>query len=133
MMYAKRGGCEEAHHTSHMFYIPCNAPATYVIIQRDGNHVAMCDACSFHNIKNRRAKASYPYVDATYRSPWRDNVEFRAAEALREAYQNHEKVAQWHREVRQMVVEQADEATILETLKHKQEILDKLQEDLGAW
>lgn len=51
---AAEGRCEEASLMSREFYIPCNQPATtFVYHSRDKRSYRMCDACAWHNIKNR--------------------------------------------------------------------------------
>ena len=47
--------CEEAHVSSREYYIPCNKPATQIIIA-DGSEVRMCDMCAHHSVKNRGMK-----------------------------------------------------------------------------
>jgi len=54
----KPGGCEEYAH------IPCNKPATTLIgwPDRGEGPYRMCDACAWHNIKNRNAEDLGPYT-----------------------------------------------------------------------
>ncbi len=53
-------GCEEASSLSAERYIPCNAPATRLIRNRDGVY-RMCDACANHNVRNRGATDEGPF------------------------------------------------------------------------
>lgn len=47
--------CEEASTLSREFYIPCNAPAVAIVGWKGRNEkpIRMCEACEWHNIKNR--------------------------------------------------------------------------------
>jgi hypothetical protein len=47
---------------SHEFYIPCNAPATRMIKNRDPQSpYRMCDMCADHNVRNRGGEDVGPY------------------------------------------------------------------------
>jgi hypothetical protein len=52
---AQPGRCEEASVFSTSAYIPCNAPAVAIVgwKGRSDAPIRMCDACEFHNVKNR--------------------------------------------------------------------------------
>lgn len=52
---AKEGCCEEASLMSKRFYIPCNAPAAFIVKHdgRDEGPYRMCAACADHNVRNR--------------------------------------------------------------------------------
>lgn len=58
---AEPGGCEEASPLSHSFYIPCNAPAAYVVKNRDPTPYRMCAQCADHNVRNRGATIVGPF------------------------------------------------------------------------
>lgn len=60
---AKPGHCEEASPMSHMFYIPCNQPATNMVKTRDTEPYRMCASCTSHNVRNRGATDLGPYVE----------------------------------------------------------------------
>lgn len=59
---AKPDCCEEASPQSHLFYIPCNRPATNLVQLRDEGPYRMCEMCTYHNIKNRGGTDLGPYV-----------------------------------------------------------------------
>ena len=46
---------------SHNFYIPCNAPAVFMVKSRDPQTYRMCFACMDHNTRNRGATCIGPY------------------------------------------------------------------------
>ena len=48
-------GCEEASLNSKEHYIPCNAPARFMVKNRDATPYRMCEMCADHNVKNRGA------------------------------------------------------------------------------
>lgn len=52
------GRCEEASTLSREFYIPCNAPAEYLVDfpGRDERGYRMCRPCMDHNVHNRRGR-----------------------------------------------------------------------------
>lgn len=60
--------CEEASMLSHQFYIPCNAPASYIVAFLDAKGEVregpyrMCEPCMDHNTRNRRATLMGPHV-----------------------------------------------------------------------
>ena len=49
--------CQEASIFSVKTYIPCGLPAKHIIYhERDGKHFYfMCEACAYHNLRNRGA------------------------------------------------------------------------------
>lgn len=60
---AKPHCCEEASPASHSFYIPCNQPATKIVMAKNNEGpYRMCDMCADHNIRNRGATLVGPYV-----------------------------------------------------------------------
>jgi hypothetical protein len=49
---AKEHCCEEASLYSREFYIPCNAPATQVLLSdRETATYRMCEPCAAHNLR----------------------------------------------------------------------------------
>jgi hypothetical protein len=59
--------CEEASMLSRETYIPCNAPAKFVVRHREGEY-RMCEACADHNVKNRGGVLVGPYRAAARQS-----------------------------------------------------------------
>lgn len=57
---AREDGCEEASVFSQNVYIPCNAPAEFVVRHSEGDY-RMCAMCTDHNIRNRGAVLIGPY------------------------------------------------------------------------
>lgn len=48
------GNCEEASSMSRNFYISCSAPSTMAVYhKKDDTTYRMCDACAYHNVRNR--------------------------------------------------------------------------------
>ncbi len=45
--------CQEASPQSHDYYIPCGAPAVWVVKNADQQPYAMCSTCAYHNVRNR--------------------------------------------------------------------------------
>lgn len=78
MMKANPHCCEEAA-LGVPGYIPCNKPAVSVVKQPDGNKVAMCVACAWHNVNNRGGELDGHYNPDDYVSPFKDIPEDRAA------------------------------------------------------
>jgi hypothetical protein len=62
MIEAEPTGCEEASILSTSVYIPCNAPATRLVKNRDPRTYRMCDACADHNVRNRGARDVGPFM-----------------------------------------------------------------------
>jgi len=60
---AKEHCCEEASMMSSQFYIPCNQPATRMIMHTQHNEgpYRMCQMCADHNTRNRGATDIGPY------------------------------------------------------------------------
>lgn len=56
------GKCQEASILAKEKYIPCGAPAKFMVIQSDGNRLRMCDTCADHNVNNRGASLDGEYV-----------------------------------------------------------------------
>jgi len=56
--------CQEASTLSSEKYIPCNAPAKWIVSHpgRDERPYRMCEECAAHNTHNRGAKIDGPYV-----------------------------------------------------------------------
>ena len=52
---AKDGCCQEAAPTSLSIYVPCNAPAHYLVAYhgRTEGPYRMCEPCKEHNVRNR--------------------------------------------------------------------------------
>jgi len=61
MLKASEHCCEEASPLSGSAYIPCNAPAVFMVKNRDPQPYRMCQACADHNVRNRGAKIIGPY------------------------------------------------------------------------
>lgn len=63
MIYLKANPhcCEEASMLSVGLYVPCNQPATRMVKNRDPKEYRMCDACAYHNVRNRGAEDTGPY------------------------------------------------------------------------
>lgn len=52
--------CQEAAPVSVGFYVPCGRPAVAVVDNGDRRPYYMCDACTSHNVTNRRARVLAP-------------------------------------------------------------------------
>src|SRR5580704_14522860 len=48
--------CQEAGPLSLKFYVPCGAPAEFVVKSNDPDPYAMCTLCADHNVRNRSAR-----------------------------------------------------------------------------
>lgn len=62
-LVADPDGCEEASTFSHLFFIPCNAPANRLIYSpRDDRVYRMCSRCAEHSVRDRNMRdvGSYP-------------------------------------------------------------------------
>jgi len=62
------GRCEEASTLSREFYVPCNAPATLLVKNRDPRPYRMCAACADHNVHNRGARVVRPLTEEERRT-----------------------------------------------------------------
>lgn len=58
-----RAKCQEASPQSRGSYIPCGAPAVFVVKNRDPDPYFMCEMCADHNVRNRGAR--YVMADET--------------------------------------------------------------------
>jgi len=56
------GQCQEASVLSKEDYIPCGAPAVFMVIQKDEARLRMCATCADHNVNNRGAKLDGEYL-----------------------------------------------------------------------
>ncbi len=60
---ASPSGCEEASTASVGFYVPCNAPAVFMVGwegRKEGPY-RMCESCAWHNTHNRGARVLGPF------------------------------------------------------------------------
>lgn len=63
MLKALPNNCEEAAMGVGDGYIPCNKPATRIILSRSGKEKnRMCDHCADHNVRNRGATDIGPFI-----------------------------------------------------------------------
>jgi hypothetical protein len=60
---AGKDRCEEASMFSSAAYIPCNAPAAFVVKWkgRSDAPIRMCEGCADHNVRNRGGEIVRPF------------------------------------------------------------------------
>lgn len=69
MITARPHCCEEAAIGVGWGYLPCNKPATWIVIHHGWQEIAMCTECAWHNLKNRGAIGARPYDPSRYTPP----------------------------------------------------------------